>query len=96
LSVLRDICQTLTDEALLSYSTTLLALSALFGEVHASQSKQQHHQLELWLSVSHDVCQTLFGGELIIFHEDYRSERALRSCALITIEPTTTSAAVVV
>jgi len=64
LSVLRDILQTLIDEALSSYSITLLPLSALFGDVHASQSKQQQHQLELSLSVSHDDRQTLFGEPL--------------------------------
>jgi len=64
LSVLRDIRQTLIDEALSSYSITLLPLSSLFGDVHASQSKQQKHQLELWLSVSHDDRQTLFGEPL--------------------------------
>jgi len=89
LSVLRDIRQTLIDEALSSYSTTLLPLSALFGDVHASQSKQQQHQIEMSLSVSHDET-------LIIFHQDSCSKRARRSCAIITIEPTTSSAGVVV
>jgi len=60
LSVLRDIRQTLFDEALSSCSITLLSLSVLFGDVHASQSKQQQNQLELSLSVSHDDRQTLF------------------------------------
>jgi len=61
--VLSNVHQTLTGEALLPDSIKILALSALFGDVHSSQSKQ-HRQLDLSLSISRDVCQTL-SGELL-------------------------------
>jgi len=77
LSVLRDIRQTLIDEALSSYSITLLPQSALFGDVHKSQSKLQQHQLELSLTSSHDDRQTLFGEPLSSYFIKIPALRAL-------------------
>jgi len=63
-SVLSNVHQTLTGETLSPDSIKIPALSALFGDVHSSQSKQHRQQLDLLLSISRDVHQTL-SGELL-------------------------------
>jgi len=62
--VLSNVHQTLSGEALSPDSIMIPALSALFGDVHLSHSKQHRHQLDLSLSISRDFCQTL-SGELL-------------------------------
>jgi len=87
-----NVHQTLTGEALSPDSIKIPAVSALFADVQATTTSARI----VVVCFPRRFSNALWRAALIIFHQDSRSNRALRSCALITVKQATTSADVVV